>query len=105
VSWSPHTTPSGTSRIATTSRSFPATGTEAEPSAAALADVIDAVEETDAPALFAEETDDPEVLQSVANETGATVIDTLLVEAPGSAGTYEAMLRHDGELIADSLRG
>jgi ABC-type Zn uptake system ZnuABC Zn-binding protein ZnuA len=83
---------------------FPASGPEAEPSAAALGDVIDAVRETGAPALFAEETDDPEVLESVAEETGATVVSELLVEAPGSAGTYEAMLRHDGELMAASLR-
>ena len=82
---------------------FPATGAEAEASAATVADVIEAVERTDTPALFAEETDDPEVLESIANETGAVVVSDLLVEAPGSAATYEAMLRHDGELIADSL--
>jgi ABC-type Zn uptake system ZnuABC Zn-binding protein ZnuA len=84
---------------------FPATGAEAEASAASVADVIAVVNQTDTHALFSEETDDPEVLQSIADETGATVVDTLLVEAPGSAGTYEAMLRHDGELIASSLRG
>jgi ABC-type Zn uptake system ZnuABC Zn-binding protein ZnuA len=83
---------------------FSATGPDAEPSAATLAEVIDAVKRTDAPALFAEETDDPEILESIAAETGATVVDELLVEAPGSAGSYEAMLRHDGELIAASLR-
>ncbi len=84
---------------------FPATGADAEPSAGALADVIDAVELTGAPALFAEETDDPEALESVAGETGATVVDGLLIESPGSAGTYEEMLRHDADLIAGSLGG
>lgn len=84
---------------------FPASGPDAEPSAAALAEVIDAVEQTGTPALFAEETDDPEVLDSIAAETGAEVIDELLVEAPGSAGTYEEMLRHDGELMAGALGG
>ena len=84
---------------------FPATGPEAEATAAAVADVIDAVERTDTPALFSEETDDPEVLDSIASETGAVVVTDLLVEAPGSAGTYAAMLRHDGALIARSLGG
>jgi ABC-type Zn uptake system ZnuABC Zn-binding protein ZnuA len=84
---------------------FPATGAEAEASASSVADVIDTVEQTGTPALFAEETDDPEVLDSIANETGAVVVSDLLVESPGSAGTYEAMLQHDGELIATSLRG
>jgi ABC-type Zn uptake system ZnuABC Zn-binding protein ZnuA len=83
---------------------FPATGAEAEASASSVADVIDTVEQTGTPALFAEETDDAEVLDSIANETGAVVVSDLLVESPGSAGTYEAMLRHDGELIATSLR-
>jgi zinc/manganese transport system substrate-binding protein len=84
---------------------FPATGAEAEASAASVGEVIDVVNQTDTHALFAEETDDPEVLDSIAGETGAVVVDNLLVESPGSAGTYEAMLRHDGELIATSLRG
>jgi zinc/manganese transport system substrate-binding protein len=84
---------------------FPATGADAEPSAGALAEVIDAVEATGAPALFAEETDDPEALESVAAETGAAVVDALLVETPGSAGTYEEMLRQDAELIANALGG
>jgi zinc/manganese transport system substrate-binding protein len=84
---------------------FPATGAEAEASADSVAEVIDVVNDTDTHALFAEETDDPEVLDSIANETGATVVDNLLVEAPGSAGTYAEMLRHDGELIASSLQG
>jgi ABC-type Zn uptake system ZnuABC Zn-binding protein ZnuA len=84
---------------------FPVAGPDAEPSAASLADVIEVVDETGTKALFIEETDDPEVLESVAAETGATVVDELLVEAPGSAGSYEAMLRHDGELIGTSLGG
>lgn len=82
---------------------FPATGADAEPTAAALADVIDAVDSTGAPALFAAETDDPEALESVAEETGATVVAELLVESPGSAGSYEEMLRRDAELFASAL--
>jgi zinc/manganese transport system substrate-binding protein len=84
---------------------FPATGADAEPSAGALADVIEAVEATDARALFAEATDDPEALESVSSETGVPVVTDLLVESPGDAGTYPEMLRRDADLIADALGG
>jgi len=82
---------------------FPATGAEAEPSAAALAEVTEVVEDAGVPALFAEEGDDPQVLEQVASETGVEVVDDLLVESPGSAGTYEEMLRHDAEEIVSAL--
>ena len=84
---------------------FPATGAGAEPSARGLAEVIAVVEAAGTRALFAEETDDPKVLRSVAAATGATVVDDLLVESPGSAGTYAAMLRHDAGRIAAALGG
>jgi zinc/manganese transport system substrate-binding protein len=82
---------------------FPATGPEAEASAAAIDEVIDAVREHRVPAVFAGEEDDPESLELVADETGATVVDDLIVESLGSAATYEEMLRHDAERIASAL--
>lgn len=82
---------------------FPSTGADAEPSAAALAEVVEAVEATGARALFAEGTDDPEALESVAAETGAVVVDDLLVESPGPAGSYEEMLRLDAQRISAAL--
>jgi zinc/manganese transport system substrate-binding protein len=82
---------------------FPATGADAEASAGALAEVIDTVEATGVPALFAEETDDPEALDSIAAESGAAVVSDLLVESPGSAGTYEEMMSRDAELISGAL--
>jgi ABC-type Zn uptake system ZnuABC Zn-binding protein ZnuA len=84
---------------------FPASGAEAEPSADALAEVTEVVEETGVPALFSEEGDDPQVLEQVAAETGTEVVDDLLVEAPGPAGSYEEMLRHDAETIVSALGG
>jgi zinc/manganese transport system substrate-binding protein len=84
---------------------FPTSGAEAEPSAAALADVQQAIRQSGVPAVFAEEGDDPQVLEQVASEADVEVIDELLVESPGAAGTYEAMLRHDAELITDALAG
>jgi zinc/manganese transport system substrate-binding protein len=82
---------------------FPATGAEAEVSAERLADVEAAVRDTGVPAIFAQEGDDPEVLTLVARDTGVDLVFGLLVESPGSAGTYEEMLRSDAELISQSL--
>jgi zinc/manganese transport system substrate-binding protein len=84
---------------------FPATGAEAEASAEDLAGVEEAVRESGVPAIFAQEGDDPEALNLVASDTGVELNYGLLVEAPGTAGTYEEMLRRDAKLIAQSLGG
>lgn len=86
--------------VATT---FPASGPEAEPSAARLRDVEAAVRSSGVPTVFAEDTDDPKVLRKVADDTGVEIETGLLVEAPGSAGSYLEMLRHDAELLANGL--
>jgi ABC-type Zn uptake system ZnuABC Zn-binding protein ZnuA len=78
-------------------------GAEAEPSAGALQEAIDAVEETGAPAVFAQAEDDPSVMEQIAGETGVTVVDGLLVESPGDAGSYERMIELDAEMIATAL--
>ena len=82
---------------------FPSTGAEAEASAERLAEVESAVRDTGVPAIFAQEGDDPEVLTLVAEDTGVTLEYGLLVESPGSAGSYEAMLRNDATLLSEAL--
>jgi zinc/manganese transport system substrate-binding protein len=84
---------------------FPASGPEAEASPAQLADVIEAIEESDVPAVFAADEDDPEVLTQIAEQTGVEVVAELLVESTGDAGSYEEMLRRDAELISAGLAG
>jgi zinc/manganese transport system substrate-binding protein len=84
---------------------FPASGPEAEASAAAVRDVEDTIERTHVPAVFSEETDDPKVLEQIADRTGVAIVEDLLVEAPGSAGTYVGMLKRDAQLISASLSG
>jgi zinc/manganese transport system substrate-binding protein len=84
---------------------FPSTGAEAEASAERLADVEQAVRDSQVPAVFAQEGDDPEVLSLVADDTGVELNYGLLVESPAAAGSYEEMLRRDAELIARSLGG
>jgi zinc/manganese transport system substrate-binding protein len=82
---------------------FPASGPEAEPSAQTIKEVEDAVRSSGVPTIFAQETDDPEVLERIAGETGVSVEENLLVEAPGEAGSYVEMLRHDAELLRNGL--
>ena len=82
---------------------FPASGPEAEASADQLRDLADAIAERGVPAVFAGEEDDPEALQTVADEAGVEVVDDLYIESPGEAGTYAGMLNHDAERIAGAL--
>lgn len=82
---------------------FPASGPEAEASAQTIKEVEDAVRSSGVPIVFAQETDDSEVLKRIAGETGVSIEEHLLVEAPGEAGTYVGMLRQDAELLRDGL--
>jgi zinc/manganese transport system substrate-binding protein len=82
---------------------FPASGPEAEPSAKAIREVEEAIRDAAVPTVFSEEEDDPEVLRQIADRTGVQVVDDLLVESPGSTGSYVEMLRHDAELIRQAL--
>ena len=82
---------------------FPATGPEAEASAQTIKEVEDAVRSSGVPTIFAQETDDPEVLERIAGEIGVAIEEHLLVEAPGEAGTYRGMLRQDAELLRNGL--
>jgi ABC-type Zn uptake system ZnuABC Zn-binding protein ZnuA len=82
---------------------FPATGPEAEASAQTIAEVERAVRDSGVPTIFAQETDDPEVLERIAEATGVQIEEHLLVEAPGDAGNYAGMLRRDAELLNAGL--
>lgn len=82
---------------------FPASGPEAEASAQTITEVENAIRSSGVQAVFSEETDDPEVLQQIADATGVSVEDQLLVESPGEAGSYVEMLRRDAELISGAL--
>jgi zinc/manganese transport system substrate-binding protein len=82
---------------------FPASGPEAEASAGLIDEVEDAVREHDVPAVFAQEEDDPETLRLIADETGVEIEEALIIESPGTAGSYEEMLRQDAALIAAAL--
>jgi zinc/manganese transport system substrate-binding protein len=82
---------------------FGSLGAGGEPSAEALQEAIAAVEETGVPAVFAQAEDDPSAMESVAEETGVEIVDGLLVESPGYAGTYDRMMVANAEQIVAAL--
>lgn len=82
---------------------FPASGPEAETSAAGLAELVDAIDTHDVPAVFAQREDDPGTLAEIAEQEGIVIEDGLAIESPGSVGDYPSMLLHDAKLIASAL--
>ncbi|MGH2838820.1 MAG: metal ABC transporter substrate-binding protein [Thermoleophilaceae bacterium] len=77
---------------------------ESEASAEKVVDLIERVEREDVPAVFAEDTDDPELMREIAREAGVEVVDDLLTEGFGDrVDGYEEMLRYDAERIAGAL--
>jgi zinc/manganese transport system substrate-binding protein len=84
---------------------FPASGPESEPSAASIRDLEARIRESGVLAVFAEATDDPEVMRQIAADTGVAVVTGLLVESPADAGGYLEMLRSDAALLGSSLAG
>ena len=62
--------------------------TEAKPSASALTTLVDQVKEARVPAIFAETTTNPDLINMVAKDAGAKVsAQPLFVEGPGGLGT------------------
>jgi ABC-type Zn uptake system ZnuABC Zn-binding protein ZnuA len=76
----------------------------AEPSAETVADLIDRVERENVPAVFAEDTDDPKLMNQIGEEAGVEVVDDLLTEGfGGRVDSYEDMLLYDAERITGAL--
>ncbi|HYH59304.1 MAG TPA: metal ABC transporter substrate-binding protein [Thermoleophilaceae bacterium] len=77
---------------------------ESQPSAETVADLIERIERERVPAVFAEDTDDPELMEEIARAAGVEIVDDLLIEGfGGRVESYEAMLRHDARRIAEAL--
>lgn len=77
---------------------------ESEPSAETVASLVERIERERVPAVFAEDTDDPELMREIAREAGVEVVDDLLVEGfGGRVDSYEEMLRYDAQRIAEAL--
>ena len=82
----------------------------AEPSAGDVREIIDLVEEHGVPALFGSEVFPSDVLDTIAQETGATYVGDLADDTlPGEPGdpehTYLGLMRRNAELIVQHLGG
>ena len=79
-----------------------------EPSARDLAALIETVEHEGVPAVFTERSISDRLAQTVAAETGATLVGGLytgsLGEPGGEAGTYLDLMRHNTTTIVEALR-
>ena len=81
--------------------------TEAEPSAKALATLIDHLNKTGAGALFVENISSPTLIQQIARETGIKIGGRLysdaLSERGGPATSYEKMFEHNLDTLINAL--
>ena len=76
-----------------------------DPSASQVARLIDAIRTSGAQAILAEVQFNDRLARQIAAETGATVISGLYTDSLGDPplDTYEAIIRHDADLILDAL--
>lgn len=80
--------------------------TEADPSGASMAELIDVIKEENVEALFHENMTNQSILDQLAEETGLSVAGTLYADAlstEGEASTYLGMMRHNAKVLHDAL--
>lgn len=87
---------------------IPSVSTEvADPAAGELAGLIDAIEATGVPAIFAENVTNPDLLEQVASSAGVTVAPTLYTDALGleesTGSTFLDMERYNVDTIVQAL--
>lgn len=77
-----------------------------EPGSREIAELIRTIRESGVNVVFAENAQNPRVLQEITRETGARLGGVLYVDALGEdeAATYEDMMRHNVSVIVGALR-
>jgi ABC-type Zn uptake system ZnuABC Zn-binding protein ZnuA len=79
----------------------------ASPSAAQMADLIDQIKSSGAPAIFLDASDNEMLARQIADETGVRVVTDLhlesLTDGPPAA-TYIDMMKHNVTLIVNALK-
>ena len=78
-----------------------------DPSAGAIAALVDTIKAHGVKAIFAEAQFNPDLARTIANETGATVVANLYTDSLGDApqDTYESMMRWNVDQVAAALEG
>jgi ABC-type Zn uptake system ZnuABC Zn-binding protein ZnuA len=78
-----------------------------EPSSKKVADIIGAIRSQGVKAIFAENIQNPKVLEEITKETGAKIGGELLPDGLGDTEdtrTYEGMMKHNVSTIVDALK-
>jgi ABC-type Zn uptake system ZnuABC Zn-binding protein ZnuA len=87
---------------------IPSFSTGASPSAQELAQLIDQIKTTGAPAIFLDVATNPKLAEQIASETGVKVVADLythsVTEASGPAPSYVEMMRQNTTKIVDALK-
>lgn len=85
----------------------PSVSTGASPSAGQMADLIDQIKSSGAPAIFLDEVENSSLAQQIADETGIRVVTDLhlesLTDGPPAA-TYIDMMKYNVSLIVEALK-
>ncbi len=87
---------------------FPANGAEASPSAQQIADLVNSIKHSQAKAIFTENTLNPELANTIAQEAGVKIVTKLYTDSLGPNGspasTYIDMMRYDVQTIVEALK-
>ena len=86
---------------------LPSVSSDASTSAGQMAELVDQIKASGAPAIFLDEVENPALAQQIADETGVKIIDNLHVESltdGAPAGTYLDMMKHNVTQIVNALK-
>jgi len=86
---------------------IPSFSSDASPSAQQMADLIEQIKLHQAPAIFLDASDNPDLAHQIASETGVRVVTDLHLESltnGGPAGTYIDMIRDNVTKIVQALQ-
>jgi manganese/iron transport system substrate-binding protein len=87
---------------------IPSISTNAQASAADVAEIVRLIKAQNVPAIFAEASVNPALIQQVGREAGVVVVDDLYGDSLGPAGsdgaTYLGMMASDTQKIVDALK-
>ena len=78
-----------------------------DPSAGQIAALVTKIRDSGARAIFAEAQFSPKLAETIAGETGSTVVTDLYTDSLGDApvDTYEAMMRSNADRVVEALTG
>ena len=87
---------------------IPGVSTDAEASAKQTAELLDTIKRENVKAIFAEQSVNPQLATSLANDAGVKIVDDLYGDSLGESGsgaaTVDGMLLYNARKISDALK-